>query len=273
VIEAANLALWEWVAVVYFSYLTIVSFSGRRFARARWPTFVATVVCSASLIGLRASDPGPMIEALLPVPILFVGYRLSGLFFVRPMLDLERWLLRVDEQWLGRTGILPAYGRAPQLVREYFELAYLLVYAVVPAGAILLLLGGHPDAVPRFWAVSLGAEFVSYAMLPWLQTRPPRVLEIEGSVPQPPTLVRRFNLTVLNRGSIHANTIPSGHAAGAAAVALAVSGSMPLAGTLFLVLGASIVAGSVLGRYHYLVDSVLGVIVALGTWLLIGVTQ
>ena len=52
-------------------------------------------------------------DALLPAVILLAGYRLSGLFFVAPMLDLERWLLRVDEQWLGRTGILAAYERAP----------------------------------------------------------------------------------------------------------------------------------------------------------------
>jgi len=268
-----NLARWEWIAVAYFGYLTIVAFSGRRFARARWPSLAATLVGWGGFSGLEASGPGPWIETLLPVPILFAGYRLSGLFFVRPMLDLERRLLQMDEQWLERTGILPAYERAPWVVREYFELAYLLVYAVVPAGALLLHLSGRADAVPRFWAVALLAEFVSYAMLPWLQTRPPRVLEIARHEPHPPSLVRRFNLAVLNRGSIHVNTIPSGHAAGATAVALAVSGSMPLAGTAFFVLAASIVAGTVLGHYHYAVDSVLGVIVALGAWVLISMTQ
>ena len=152
------------------------------------------------------------------------------------------------------------------------ELAYLLVYAVVPAGAAALLLSGHADAVPRFWAIVLLAEFVSYGMLPWLQTRPPRVLDVHGSAPEP-TFIKRFNLAVLNRGSIQVNTIPSGHAAGAAAVALAVCGPMPGTGLLFLVVAASIVAASVLGRYHYLVDSALGVIVAVGAWSLVSVLQ
>ncbi len=75
---------------------------------------------------------------------------------------------------------------------------------------------------------------------------------------------------VLAQGSIQANTIPSGHAAGAIAIALAVSSVLPAAGTAFLILGIGITAATVLGRYHYLVDSVLGVAVAMAVWGLVG---
>jgi hypothetical protein len=44
---------------------------------------------------------------------------------------------------------------------------------------------------------------------------------------------------------------------------------MPIAGVVFLVLAASIAIATVVGRYHYVVDSVLGVIVAAGAWYLI----
>jgi membrane-associated phospholipid phosphatase len=46
------------------------------------------------------------------------------------------------------------------------------------------------------------------------------------------------------------------------ATALAVGATMPVAGALFLILAVSIAIATVLGRYHYLVDSVLGVLVA-----------
>jgi membrane-associated phospholipid phosphatase len=112
------------------------------------------------------------------------------------------------------------------------------------------------------------AEFVSYGMLPWLQTRPPRALEGALNQSHPQSVLRRFNAAILDRGSIQVNTVPSGHAAGAVATALAVAHVMPLAGFFFIVLAACIVVATVLGRYHYLVDSLLGLIVAVFAWLL-----
>jgi len=63
--------------------------------------------------------------------------------------------------------------------------------------------------------------------------------------------------------------VPSGHAAGAVAAALTVGSSMPAAGAALMVLAVSIAAASVLGRYHYLVDAVLGILVAIAAWLVI----
>ena len=153
-------------------------------------------------------------------------------------------------------------------MHETVELAYLLVYLVIPAGVVTLSVSGHPDEVPRFWAIVLLAEFVSYGMLPWLQTRPPRALEGAQARTHPDSAIRRFNAAILERGSIQVNTIPSGHAAGAVATGLAVAGVEPLAGLVFSALAACIVVATVLGRYHYLVDSLLGLVVAVLAWLL-----
>jgi len=253
---------WESIAVGYASYLAIIAIVSRRFHRARRWTLVAAFASWTLWASAIHVPRTPLGEALLPLPILLAGYWLSGLFFVTPMHRLEQWLLRVDARLVHRSRVT-----CPRIVREYFELAYVLVYAVVPAGALTLVLGGHTDAVPRFWAVVLLAEFVSYGMLPWLQTRPPRA--IETAAPTPSSVLRRFNEAVLKRGSIQVNTVPSGHAAGAVATGLAVASAMPTAGVVFLVLAASIAIATVVGRYHYVVDSVLGVIVAAGAWYLI----
>ena len=251
---------WEWVALGYATYLAIVAVSDSRFRRARGATlfaaFAAWIVWAMSIGTMRP----PLVDLLLPMPSLLVGYRLSGLFFIAPMRGVERWLMSVDERLVGQWPTWPA------IVRNYFELAYVLVYAVVPLGAVTLALGGHADAVPRFWAVVLLAEFVSYGMLPWLQTRPPRAVEHNAPAS---SLLRRFNLAVLSRGSIHVNTVPSGHAAGAVATALVVASVMPVAGAVFSLLAVSITIATIVGRYHYVVDALLGVIVAIAAWWLI----
>jgi hypothetical protein len=262
---------WEWIAIGYFTYLLVVALAIKRFARARIAAFAGTVMCSVVLGAQAVSGLGPMIDRLtfailVPMPVLLVGYWLSGLFFVSPMLRVERCLMAMDERLLRRGGILATYQASPRLVREFFEMAYVLVYPVIPAAVATLVLGGHPNALPRFWTVVLLAEFISYGVMPWLQTRPPRVIEDRMGMIHPPSALRRFNASVLDRGSIQANTVPSGHAAGAVATALAVVDVMPSAGVIFLVVASTIVAATVLGRYHYLIDSLLGIVVAVGAW-------
>ena len=262
---------WESIAIGYFTYLLIVALIGRRFSKARTRAFAGTAIC-AVVLGAQAS-PGiglrlhPLAFGLVvPLAVLLGGYWLSGSFFVSPMRRVEEWLMAGDDRFLRRPGILAAYHAGPRAVREFFETAYVLVYAVIPAGVVTLALGGHADAIPRFWTVVLLAEFVSYGTMPWLQTRSPRVLESPPSAVQPEPAIRRLNASILSRGSIQANTVPSGHAAGAVATALVVADAMPVAGIVFLVIAAAIVAATVLGRYHYLVDSLLGIVVAVGAW-------
>jgi len=260
---------WQSVAVGYVAYLAIVSLTQPRFTRARRPLLLAAAAAAALVaVTFAAADSAPSPPALavaVPAAVLLAGYWLSGLLFVEPDVRLERWLRAVDDTILGRSGALDWFRRAPRAVIEYLELSYLLVYIVVPAGALTLMLGGHPDEVERFWTVVLLAEFACYAMLPWIQTRPPRAVEGAPSDARP-LLIRSLNLAIVNRASIQVNTLPSGHTAGAMATALAVGSTMPAAGAVFLVFAASIAVAAVLGRYHYVVDSVLGLLVAAIAW-------
>jgi membrane-associated phospholipid phosphatase len=256
---------WPSIAIAYFGYLAVVALVFRRFARARaWAIAGAAGSLALPTIAAATRDLA-IVEALLPAPVLLCGYWLSGRFFNAPMPNLESMLIAIDHRVLDRTGILRWYRNAVPLVHDYFELAYLCVYVVVPAGAVTLLAGGQRDAIDMYWRVVLLAEFASYGMLPWLQTRPPRSIELHESG-RPDGLVRRLSLKVLGAGSIGVNTIPSGHAAGSVAVALAVGSAMPRAGVVYLLLAVSITFATVLGRYHYVVDSVLGVLVAVIVW-------
>lgn len=265
---------WVDVALGYALYLAVLAWTAPRFARAR----AASSGLALGLASLRWTWPALDalsgywalgVQIVVPGLGLLLAYRVSGLFFDRPNEPLERWLLGVDRAALVRTGLLDAYRASPMALRETFELLYLLVYVMLPAGAITLVAGGAAGTLGRYWTIVFAAEMACYAMLPWWQTRPPRAIEPATFDPGPGPL-RRLNRFVLSRGSIQVNTLPSGHAAGAVALALAVGMALPAAGAVLLVIAAGITAATVLGRYHYLVDSVLGVGVAIVVWRLLG---
>ena len=258
---------WQVVALAYVSYLAVVSLTRRDFARARPALLIAAAIAWGAFVLLKGLPLSPVLAVVVPSMVLLAGYWLSGLLFVRPDVVLERWLHAVDDRVLIRSGALERYRQSPDAVQSFFEVCYLLVYLAVPAGATTVIVSGHPEHLDWFWTLVLCAEFACYGMLPWLQTRPPRALEpgdgtrIAG--------VRRLNLRLVNQASIQVNTLPSGHAAGAFATALAVLSISPTTGVAFLLLALSISIATVVGRYHYVVDTVLGALVALAVWLMV----
>jgi hypothetical protein len=267
---------WEWIVVVYTAYFAIVAWSRGYPAALKYGTIAASI--AASLLVLL---PPPIqtwqiaVRQWLPVVLLLAGYRLSGFFFVAPMRALEERLLAFDRRVFDAVGWKPSrVTRAPAL-RATLELAYLLVYAMVPLGVAALHLADASSQLPRYWTVVLAACFASYAMLPWLQTRPPRVLESllaagAGNPQADRRPLRRLNLAILRTSSIQVNTLPSGHVAAALAVALMVLSSAPGAGVAFLALSVAIAIAAVIGRYHYVVDTLAGVAVALASWWWLG---
>jgi membrane-associated phospholipid phosphatase len=260
---------WHVVALAYVAYLFVVSWLRPEFAAARLRLFTAALTLAALIaIDVAFAPNAAWSLVIIPSLVLLGGYRMSGLTFVRVDAGAETWLRQSDERWLRRTHILPAFERAPVAVREFFELSYLLVYVALPAGAVVLLASGRAAAAARYWTIVLLSEFACYAVLPWVQTRPPMLLEarLPSSTADGP--IRRFNQAIAARGSIHANTIPSGHAAGALACALAIGEALPIAGAVFAALALCIATASVLGRYHYAADAVLGFGVAIVAWLM-----
>ena len=261
---------WHYVAAGYLIYLAVVSFARPEFASRRSAVLRGALVVAVFLAVDLAWSPGRAWSlVILPSLVLLASYRLSGLLFVRVDTRCESWLCASDEWLLTRPGIRRAFARAPLFVAEYFELSYMLVYAALPAGAVLLVVTGHHTTAAQYWTVVLLAESLCYGMLPWVQTRPPMLLETTPHRVRHGA-ARRLNQFIAARGSIHANTIPSGHAAGALASALVIWSVLPGAGLAFLWLAVSIATASVLGRYHYAIDSVLGFAVALAVWLALG---
>ncbi len=138
---------------------------------------------------------------------------------------------------------------------------------MIPAGYAVLDWSGRAALADDYWTLVSAAEFLCFATLPWFQARPPWAIEPRG--PADRTAVRRFSLSWVNQTTIHATTFPSGHTAASLAVALAVWPAVPWAGAMFLFLAVSIAVASVAGRFHYTIDAVAGILLAI---VLAGVT-
>jgi len=261
----------EWVTVAYLAYLLASGAVRRASARKLWRVAVLAVPTSALIALLAHIDASPVASALrdwLPGAYVLVGYRATGLLYSGPNAALEARLAAIDARLFARLGALVL--RLPRAVLEALELAYLLCYPLVPAGLGVLYLTGQRTRADAYWTVVLAAAFAAYGVLPWAATRPPRAL---GPAPwwlaRRPVTVRRLNLRVLEHGSIQVNTFPSGHAASAWAVALFLMTAPGAAWVAFTALAATIGAGAFVGRYHYGLDVVAGLLVAVLAFVLL----
>jgi membrane-associated phospholipid phosphatase len=249
----------ETIAVVYFSYLAIsAAFVRLGWSRRLivWSAAAAVVAAEYVIVGVPASPAVERIRDWLPALVILLGYYAAGIFFVAPSARAEAWLARSD-RWL-RDGWI---DRLPAPVRNYFELVYDSCFLMIPAGYAVLDWSGRAALADEYWTLVSAAEFLCFATLPWFQARPPWA--IEPRRPADWTAVRRFSLTWVDRTTIHATTFPSGHTAASLAVALAVWAAVPWAGAVFLLLAVSIAAASVAGRFHYTIDAIAGILLAM----------
>lgn len=256
---------WELASVISFAYTALVA----AFFRRGLPLSARIRAVGGSVAGLLLTAASamapfhPLLHGwLLPPALLLLGYWTSGLLFVAPMKQIEKLFAFVDRLFdVRRVGSL-----APVSLAEFLEFSYAAVFALIPiALALHLTLSPVPDT-DRFWTVILVTDFICFAALPWIQTRPPRALE--SGEPWSSSF-RNFNLKWLGTASIQVNTFPSGHAAEALAAALLVSNLRPVVFTWMLFNAFAVAAGAVFGRYHYAIDAFAGWLVAIAVWLLL----
>jgi hypothetical protein len=215
----------------------------------------------------------------LPVVLMLMPYWQTGQFFQKPSAKIQRWLLRLDLRWLGRTAVRS--GTARTRLGLALEIAYVFCYPFVPLGLAALCIGGRRAHADFFWLVVLTASYLCYAITPFFPAMPPRdamksvlnaATTATGAVEPSPDSTgpqnrgRRFNRWIQEWGSIHAISFPSAHVASTLAVSLVLLRWMPVTGACFLAVAVCIAVAAVAGRYHYLLDVVLGAAVALSVF-------
>ncbi len=253
--------IWPQASGLFFVYALVVAALMPRLpaTRRRAALIVGAVGLALSALALRLPHVILLHDWLLPPILLLLSYWTSGLLFVAPMSWAERILADTD----GALRIREIATKTPRAIAEYLEVSYIAVYVVIPIALVIQLTLTHDADPAHFWTVILVTDYICFAVLPWVQTRPPRSLE-----PADPwrARFRRFNLRLMSAASIQVNTFPSGHAAEALAAALlVVDAPLPIVAWMFLN-ALSISAGTVLGRYHYALDAFAGWAVAAAVW-------
>jgi membrane-associated phospholipid phosphatase len=251
--------LWQLASGAFFLYVALVAL----LRRPRRQSVKAVAGAAAGLLVVLASlaiDTPILAGWIWPPALLLIAYWSSGPLFVAPRSGHEAALRWLDDQLRVRD----LATRTPRAIAEVLEAAYVGVYPLVLLALLLYLqFSPSPDS-DRFWSVVLVTDFLCFAVLPWVQTRPPRALEC-GEPWQ--SSVRQFNLRLLGATSIQVNTFPSGHAAEGLAAFLLALAAPPGLVVAMLLAAVAVSAGAVLGRYHYLADALAGWVVAVGVFL------
>ena len=257
----------EWINLVAFPCFALLALTRRDLSAAQRRTIVAigaagiaiTLIVSLVVPNLTSLRAAVIIRDWIPLLLLPLFYWQGGQFVIREDVDFENKLERLDARLVA-----PVFDRCLRSpLRDwifiYLEIGYLSYYLVLPLSLAALHIAGKDRGAGLFWTVVLLAAYGSCATLPFLNTRPPRVLGEKWSTDLPQSKVRAFNLWVLRQGSIQANTCPSAHVAIGAACALVLWRLAPLwVGLVFLWLAVTIALGAVGGRYHYALDAALG---------------
>jgi membrane-associated phospholipid phosphatase len=254
---------WQIAGVIFFAYVILVGA-----VRSPAPAAVRRVLSGAVAglvvltVSVFASQPPVLNQWIWPPLVLLLAYWSSGLLFVKPSIPQESALRWLDDQLVIRA----MSRRTPQPLAEVLEAAYAGVYLLIPLALLIYLRYSTSPDPGTFWSVVLITDFVCFGVLPWVQTRPPRVLE-HGE----PWIssFRRFNLRLLGATSIQANTFPSGHAAEGLAAALLVLAAPAGIVVVIVIAALAVSAGAVLGRYHYLADVLAGWVVVIVVYLLL----
>ncbi len=257
---------YELVSFVYFAAIAVSALvrplpAGRRMSIAA----VACSMCAAMTWLSRVDAAG--IRPLAPFAVILVGYYVSGLFAVAPSPRFERWLLSWDRQLVGDPAVrFAGWPRAPLAI---LETVYIGCFLLLPAGLGVLVAAAVPTPiVERYWTLVVTAEFASFISLAFVYARPPWLLEQRVALPD--RAIHRAASRFVERFTIRANTFPSGHAAGSVAVALGVIRVLPAAGAALLILALTICLAAVVGRFHYAIDVIAGMLLALAIFATLG---
>jgi membrane-associated phospholipid phosphatase len=269
-IAPIEMSVSEWIHVVVFSVFTAVAWvgkrRGRRLAKATIIGVVGLGLTISSAYLLSRWLPLSVVSVArdwLPSVLMLLVYRQTGEFFVRVDQRLQGRLERIDERALAPLLRWLSRRCARKLVAVCLEIAYLFCYPMIPMSLATLYVLGLRQHADHFWVIVLLSTYISYGLLSFAQTLPPRMLTEPWLKQLPANPVRALNLWILRHASIHANTFPSAHVAASTGAALVLATLAPRPhGALFVAVAAAIAVSTFTGRYHYALDAVAGTLVA-----------
>jgi membrane-associated phospholipid phosphatase len=263
----------EWIEVTFFSILVLAAWRfplphRRRLRVTAFATLAIAAILAARFMSFFVSPRfSPVVRDWLPAALLLVPYWQVGEFFKGPDQRVQAGLAAFDVSFFKAVHIKPAKASIGPLRAFYLELAYLMVYPLIPLGMATLYIAGRRYNSDYYWVVVLLSTYTCFAVTPFVPALPPRVLTGYDRFEIPPNSVRALNRWVLRRASIQAITFPSAHVAASTAAALVLLRLEPRLGLIFIWVALSIAVATIVGGYHYAADVLLALLVAVVAFL------
>lgn len=215
--------------------------------------------------GSPATRPVRIARLLLPFALLPVLYKLTG-WINR---GLESWVLdapleRLEAQLFGGQPSLTFSERAPwPLLSEFLHACYWAYFVLVPLLVIVLAAQKREREAERVAGTIIATFCLCYMFYIWLPVRSP----LYNYPPLAPPLSEGFFYGLTHafaaRGGVVGGAFPSSHAAVAIlAWLLAVRHERRIA-RITAIPTAGLLVATVYGRYHYALDTIAGVVLAL----------
>jgi membrane-associated phospholipid phosphatase len=230
------------------------------------PVWVLAAVALVLPIIARAEAYYPVaisrFRDFLPLGLTLVAFEEMDLFVPqRPDGHLEQSWIRWDHVLLHDWHLRAAIESLGWAIPFYLEFCYLLVYGLGTYCIIVLYMKHRRADIDRFFLICLTGTLIAYALFPYFPSQPPRVLYHGLDDPTVASWVRRFNLWILRRATIHVGVFPSAHVSSAFAAAWAMFVLLPKQkrfGWGVLVYAISVSIATIYGRYHYAADVAAG---------------
>jgi len=252
----------EWINLVLFSFFVMGSWLRPYASRQRTVITTTGAIGITLVIAVQFADrvwPAFVVSVIrdwLPAPLMPMMYWQAGRFAGKPNEALQKFLHRLDREWLGKLLRQLAVRRSYRWISAVLELAYLSCYELVPFGLGVLYLAHTRRYANEYWIVILTATYPCYVLTAFLPTLPPRDLESE-SVSRRPHSIRGINLWIVRHISHRLNTFPSAHVTATLGGSLVLLRHVPSVGLAFLLASIGVALGAVTGRYHYAADVVM----------------
>jgi membrane-associated phospholipid phosphatase len=258
----------EWLLILYFGYVALVSSAFPLQPQIAWRPYAVAMLVAALIAAFTYGESHEHETAFsiardwLAVALMLIAYREMDWFSAlngRHHLEL-RWV-EWDRWLLYRHGLQRAIESLGAILPGYLELCYALVYAVGPLAVAVLYVERRRGLVNRLLFVYLLGTLLSYALFPYFPSDPPRVVFGGSDMPNVMTPLRQLNLWIVNGYGIHSSVFPSAHVSSAFSAAWALLLALPSKkrfGWGMLIYAVSVSIATVYGRYHYAADVIAG---------------
>lgn len=227
--------------------------------------FPLIVVALAYLESTYGSKATGVAREWLPPCFVLIAYQ-EVRWFQRPFdYTLEHRWVTWDRLFLNNFHARAAIECLGDTIPFVLDLSYLLVYGIPPLALAILYRSHRRTAVDQFLFTLLLGTLLTYALLPFFPSAPPRTVFPGQDLPQTHTVLRRLNIWILDRYDINTSVFPSGHVTAAFSAAFGMLLAFPERkrfGGALLILATVIALTTVYGRYHYLADGVAGFLIS-----------